>query len=128
VDQVFTYFRLRHNIFTLLFTLPKIAELLQLREGEEKMRYRMMKKFLDEEAIKEGRPVEVDIMDEMTRGWLHVKAIIYKEPVEGAEETGILDEIGVLTKERVYLKIEEELSDEELVTYIADESYSGPEK
>lgn len=92
------------------------------------MRYRIMSKFLDEEAIKEGTPVEVDVMDEMTKGWIHVKAILSKEPLEGAEEAGVLDEIGVLTNERIHLKIEEELSDEELVTYISDESYSGPEK
>ncbi len=92
------------------------------------MRYRIMNKFVNEEAVKEGTPVEVDIMDEMTKGWIHVKAILSREQIEESEETGVLDEIGVLTDQRIYLKVEEELSDEELVTYMSSESYSGPEK
>ena len=92
------------------------------------MRYRIMNKFINEEAIKGGTSVEVDVMDEMTKGWLHVKAILSREPSEGAEEAGVLDEIGVLTDARIYIKVEEELSDEELVTYMSSESYTGPEK
>ncbi|MDO8576914.1 MAG: hypothetical protein Q7R82_01085 [Candidatus Daviesbacteria bacterium] len=92
------------------------------------MRYRIMDKFVNEEAIREGTPVEVDIMDEMTKGWLHVKAILSNEQIAESEEAGVLDGIGVLTNKRIYIKVEEELSDEELVTYMSSESYSGPEK
>ena len=92
------------------------------------MRYRIMNKFINEEAIREGTPVEVDIMDEMTKGWLHVKAILSSEQITESEEAGVLDGIGVLTDKRIYIKVEEELSDEELVTYMSSESYSGPEK
>jgi len=77
------------------------------------MRYRLPERFVDEEAIAQGKSIVVDVRDEETMGWKQVRALLSRTPVPGAEVAGLVDNIGVMKIETIYLKVEEEISDEE---------------
>jgi len=79
-------------------------------------RYRIDERLLkaNAEALEQGKPICLNILDTSAMAWRSVEVEVYNEPVEGAEEAAIIDLRHSLPRGVRYIKILRELSDEEL--------------